>query len=92
MESDPTAVINNYMGVGIQYTTSEIYVGQILLSNNLGSPTNTLGSNIPYYYFNTTSTNSTIYSGSFGIANLVFKVPANTKNIYNFETCIIIKL
>jgi hypothetical protein len=27
-----------------------------------------------------------ILAGSFGIANLVFKVPPNTKNIYNFES------
>jgi hypothetical protein len=88
MEKDSTAVEKNYVGVSVQYRSTEIYVGQVLLVNNLNpNSSNTLSiSHVLYYYFNTTSSVQNILAGSFGIANLVFKVPPNTKNIYNFES------
>ena len=88
MEYDATAVETNYVGASIQYTPTEIYVGQALLTNKLNPPINTLPiSHVLYYYFNTTSSVQNVSSGGFGLANLVFKVPPNTKNIYNFESC-----
>lgn len=90
MEYDSTAVANNYIGVSAQYSGTEIYVGHLLLVNNLiNPPTSNLDiSHLLYYYFNTTSSISTINAGNYGIANIVFKVPPKTKNIYNFETSI----
>lgn len=84
LENHPTAIEQNYIGVGVKYAPIQLFVGQLLFSKTL-VPDLLRGPYVPLLYSNNTAKVENVNSGSVGITNYVLKVPPNTKTPFTIE-------
>lgn len=87
LENHPTAVEQNYVGVGVSYAANQFFAGQMLFSKTT-APDLTMGPYVPLFYSNNTANIENVNNGSLGITNYVLKVPPGTKMAYTVEISI----
>ena len=84
LENHPSAVEQNFIGIGVNYAPIEIFTGQMLFSKT--TVANLIrGPNLPILYSSNTAKTESINSGSVGITNYVLKVPTDTKTAFTIE-------
>ena len=91
INNEPTLTSSVYIGAAVDLDPNTIYVGQLQFNTGNSLPTASnpspgSSSTRVYGYQNTSSTNSTITSRSFGLINYVLKIPPSSLYGYNFQT------
>ena len=79
LDDDPTVPTTNYISVGLQFTDTQIYVGQIQFTKNV--PIKVANPNPTYAFVDSSSLSVT--GGTFGLSNYVVKINPNTAYSYN---------
>lgn len=80
LDDDPTVPTTNYISVGLQFTDTQIYVGQIQFTKNV--PIKTANPSASMYAF-VDSSSLSVTGGTFGLSNYVVKINPNTAYSYN---------
>ena len=93
LENEPSLVASpqTYVAVGIQYTDSQIFVGQnfYTLDTTSASPFITPPSPSSLYIFQDTSSVSTINGRGIALSNYVMKIPPKSLYSYSLNSCIL---
>jgi hypothetical protein len=80
LDDDPTVPTTNYISVGLQFTDTQIYVGQIQFTKNV--PIKVVNPSATMYAF-VDSSSLSVTGGTFGLSNYVVKINPNTAYSYN---------